>query len=77
MNYTNTTLNYTNVTLNYTNELENKSEGIIVIIVVVTLCCCYFYHTSLSDEEYNKRLKFGVQRAKGRIELRNSLVTRV
>ena len=71
-------MNYTNSTLTVENNNSNKmSESIFALIALVILCGFYFCFCTPNKEESEKRFKWGVERAKARIELRNELAERV
>ncbi len=71
-------MNYTNSTLIVEDKNNDKmSESVFALIALVILCIVYFCFCAPSKEESEKRFKWGVERAKARIELRNELAQRV
>lgn len=70
-------MNYTNSTLIVEDKNNDKmSESVFALIALIILCIVYFCFAP-SKEESERRFKWGVERAKARIELRNELAQRV
>jgi len=52
-------------------------ETLITIGVIFVVCCIYYCVFTPTNEESDKRMKWGVERAKARIALRNDLAYKV
>tara|TARA_Y100000992_G_C20953216_1_gene344547 strand:+ start:34 stop:348 length:315 start_codon:yes stop_codon:yes gene_type:complete len=71
-------MNYTNSTLTVEDNNSKKiSESVFALIALIILCIVYFCFCTPNKQESEKRFKWGVERAKARIELRNELAQRV
>ncbi len=70
-------MNYTNSTLIVEDNHNKISESVFALIALVILCIVYFCFCAPSKKDSEKRFKWGVERAKARIELRNELAQRI
>lgn len=71
MNSTNSTV------LEETISESSLKETLILIGLISIMCCIYYCVFTPTKEESDKRMKWGVDRAKARIALRNNLAYKV